>query len=169
MVGYKGNSRGQAMKTPKHSMFSFHRNSEPEQLELFQRYGPLGAALCHPVCNQIGEISCHTYAASPTTDLIDRVRNLLVHSCGTEQISGIASVLHEYMRGAALALNPLPLERPQTFLDSDRAALSSDWQVVQNDIDQVWHGIALARALAENTNERSEQQKRRQQPEAEAP
>jgi hypothetical protein len=157
------------MTIPKNSAFSFHRSSEPEQLELFQHHhGSLGIALCRPVCNQIGNVACHTYAASPTDDFINRVRDLLVHSCGTEHLSKVASACHEYLTGAALALNPLPLSMPQTFLQSDRTALSSDWRVVQNDVEQVWHAILLARAFAESvSNERPEQQERRQQSEIE--
>jgi hypothetical protein len=75
----------------------------------------------------------------------------------------------EFIQGAATALNPLP---PSTVhigtLSSDRIALSSDWQVVQRDIDQVWQALSSAQALVESaSHERSQQQERQRSTEVE--
>jgi hypothetical protein len=150
----------------KSDLSSSHRIGEPEQPEIFGRLNPAEASVCRPVCENIASVVCHAYVQSPTRDLVNRMRKLLVHRCGEKHPK--ENPLFEYVFGAATALNPLPLSTPPTFLPSDRIALAFDSQAVRMDIDQVWRAISLARTLAESTSdERTEQQERQRQTEPE--
>ena len=153
------------MTTPS-KVFGGSDMKEPEQLDLFAPIFP--TAVCRPVCHQIGNAVCHAYLQAPTNELIDSVRNLLMHRCGEVGLSEASSAWHDYLYGAATALNPLPLSTAQTFLPSDRITLAHDWQTVQSDIDQVWRAVLMARDLVESgSDEQRGQQKREQDTEAE--
>ena len=51
----------------------------------------------------------------------------------TDEIDDSPKDWIEYLVGAAMALNPLPIPTHQAFTRSDRAALASDWQHAQMD------------------------------------
>jgi hypothetical protein len=151
------------MTFPSKVFGGFPNMKEPEQLDLFAHVLPTPTHVSHPVCHQISNAACHAYFQSPTNELINRVRNLLVHHCGEVRLSEASSAWRDYLYGASTALNPLPLSTTQTFLLSDRIALALDWQTVQSDVDQIWRAISIARNLAESgSNEQRGQQKREQ-------
>jgi hypothetical protein len=147
---------------------------EPEQLDLFGRrpmesVQSTKANLSHSLCDQIARATCASYSQL-SDQFSKRLRNTLVHTCGETHISSFTSTCHEYLSGAATALNPLPLSTPLTFITSDRLALSSDWQIVQMDIDHVWRTLkeSVDRTSAEsNSDERSEQEEQRRSVESE--
>jgi hypothetical protein len=49
----------------------------------------------------------------------------------------------DYVRGAALTLDPLP-QCPYTFVTSDVEALYSDWLTIDADLSKTWHTLELA-------------------------
>jgi hypothetical protein len=145
---------------------SSRRFGNPEPLEQFGTQKAAEAPVCDPVYENIASVACHAYVQSPTRDLLQRVRSLLVYRCGERDPK--VNAAFEYLNGAATALNPLPLSTPLTFLPSDRMALASDARAVRRDLGQVWYAFSLARTLAESiSNERTKRQERQRQTESE--
>jgi hypothetical protein len=72
-------------------------------------------------------------------------------------IASLAEILEDYVRGAALAINPLPTDDEFGF-QSDRAALAADALAVGADVREIVS--LIERAIAERTksDERSEGQ-----------
>ena len=60
---------------------------------------------------------------------------------------GWMSSFHDYVAGAALALNPLPHVTVGTFATSDAAALHSDWVTTRTDLQNVWVMVSLVNDL----------------------
>src|SRR5262249_45487860 len=123
-------------QTPKH---------EPEQLDLFAGYPshePLSATrhtISSVVCHQIASAACFYHALS--AQHVTHIRNLITHQCSGD--SG-QSVWHDYVMGLASTMSFIPTPMQQTFHQSDRAALASDWANVQSDLNQVWQAITTA-------------------------
>ena len=141
-------------------------NKEPEQLELFNGLSPtpFGGQLCR----NIVDVVCRTYQVSTTESL----RTAVYLQCSTECSSSEANfstIIGEYITGAATSLNPFPASTVQMgSWRSDQNALSSDWQVVQRDLNQVWHAVTSAQTLVESAcHERYRQQKRQADTDAE--
>jgi hypothetical protein len=165
VIGFSGESANTTMPiSSKPLPNSLKIMTEPEQLELFSWSAPTIA--CRQICEEIADLACRSYHVR--TDNWASLSNAIVHNCsgassgGFFSTSSAGSYISEYINGAATALNPLP---PSTVhigtWHSDRAALSSDWQIVQQDMDQVWHTITSARDLIESAaHERSKQQER---------
>jgi hypothetical protein len=61
----------------------------------------------------------------------------------------LAERWQDYVRGAALTLDPLP-ECPFTFETSDLEAVYSDWLAVDADLSKAWHTLELARKTLED-------------------
>lgn len=68
----------------------------------------------------------------------------------------------DYLQGAALAINPLPVEQSSALVISDWAALHSDWVKVQSDLAIVCGAISTAeevmRIYIHDGRERAERQ-----------
>jgi hypothetical protein len=70
-----------------------------------------------------------TTARNHYLDLIECARGISTTS--------ITESFRDYLYGAGLAINPLPME-PAHFYTSDRDALVSDWTTALTDMDRVW-------------------------------
>jgi hypothetical protein len=150
---------------------SLKQLTEPEQLELFRWSQP--TAVCTQVCEQIADVACRFHDV--TGDDWASLHKAIVNGCSAGFSSGsfpaqtavnytgsyLAGVIGDYINGAATALNAFPSSTAHHgTLHSDRLALSSDWQVVQKDIDQIWKAISAAQTIVESaSNERSKQQR----------
>jgi hypothetical protein len=130
---------------------------EQEQLELFTS-SP--TAIGDQLCREIVDVVCRTYHVSTAPSL----RNAVYHQCSVEfsSVTHVSTTISEYITGMATALNPFPASTVQVgSWRMDQNALSSDWQVVQRDLNQVWRAITSAQTLVEGVcDERYGQQKR---------
>ena len=123
---------------------------EPEQLELFGRkfLARLGGGcfvdLCTAIANEVGRKQHLT--ASNVARLVDLV---VSDRASVKDQQPFSEWFLDYLDGFGMAMNWLPVPTNQTFSRSDRAALASDWHVVQSDVDEVWRTLASTQALAE--------------------
>jgi hypothetical protein len=145
------------MQTPTEKIPNFLKTTEePEQLDLFgwrpARQATSGdeCGLSDLVCHRIVSVANLWYLLSD--DQNNRLRDLLVRQCSADPVS---PDWHDYILGLASTVSSLPVPWRQTFLQSDRAALASDWGHVQSDLDQVWRAITTVERIC---NERSANQ-----------
>jgi hypothetical protein len=154
--------RGDRARRPMSTFPKRHSNymqfqEEPQQLDLFSWQAgsespPTGWSLASPVCNGIASVAQVCYSLN--TAQKHHVRNLIVHSCGSQAVD---PSWYDYLVGLASTMSFLPTPFEHTFNRSDRMAQASDWACVQEDINKVWQGVTTAERCC---NERQWREKR---------
>jgi hypothetical protein len=137
-------------------------NEDPKQLELFglQKHisdsinQALSASLCKKIATLVGEF------VQLNPEELNNLRSFALANC--KERSHPSSHFNDYVRGLAMTMSFLPTPMQQTFWRSDRAALASDWQKVQNDVDKVSQAVLLIQKAAESLRDERKQNERRE-------
>lgn len=94
------------------------------------------------ICGNIASELSRSYATLRVSGAT--VRHVINSVCThTENPAAFQNLVGDYVKGAALSINPLPTRTTATYCTSDIDALHSDWVVVASDLRAVWDTASI--------------------------